>query len=115
MNILLVEDDKGNREMYYMILTRLGHHIHLAESVPSALQAWKDFQGVIDVIVSDFNLFELTAESILPIFKKQKPETRFILISGRSAESLPNNFIDSVDFYFCKPVPLNKLIAAIGT
>jgi two-component system, NtrC family, response regulator HydG len=112
-SVLVVEDHETERRALGSILKSEGLHVFHAESADKAL-GYVDEN--IDVVLSDLNLGEGDASGIelLNLWKKRKPDTHFILITGSNSVPTAVEAIKAGAFdYVTKPVNTDELILLI--
>jgi len=78
--VLVVDDDRHNREMLGEALRRAGFHVALASGVMAALETagGRDF----DAIMSDIKMSPLSGMDLLQRFRDSSPETPVVLLSA---------------------------------
>lgn len=82
--ILLVDDEPVMRTVGEQMLTRCGYHVILADSGMTALQAYKDHLGEIDLVILDMIMPQMNGRDCFYEIKKLCPQQRVILASGFS-------------------------------
>jgi CheY-like chemotaxis protein len=97
--ILLVEDEPVVRELVREILHTYEYKVIEAESGIDALRVWDQFDGKIDLLLTDMVMPEgLNGRELADQLKKRHPELKVIFSSGYSAESLGREMSDDTAF-----------------
>ena len=110
--ILVVEDHEAERRAVTSILKSEGLTVFGVENADKALS----YVGEdIHVVLTDLNLGDVSGIELLNLWKKKKPETQFIFLTGHSSINSAVEAIKAGAFdYLTKPVnfdELNLLIA----
>jgi PAS domain S-box-containing protein len=102
--ILLVEDEPVLRELVREILHTYEYNVVEAESGMDALRVWDQFDGKIDLLLTDMVMPEgLNGRELADQLKKRRPELKVIFSSGYSAESLGRELTDGDTAFLPKP------------
>jgi two-component system, cell cycle sensor histidine kinase and response regulator CckA len=97
--ILLVEDEPVVRELVREILHTYEYKVVEAESGIDALRVWDQFDGKIDLLLTDMVMPEgLNGRELADQLKKRRPELKVIFSSGYSAESLGREMTEDTAF-----------------
>jgi len=105
--ILVVEDHEAERRAVSQILKAEGFTVLGAENADKAL-GYMDEN--IDVVLSDLNMGDVSGLDLLQLWKKNKPETQFILLTGHSSVDSAVGAIKSGAFdYVTKPINPDEL------
>jgi len=107
-SILIIDDEKSQREILSGFLSKKGYRVYLAESGPQGLKLIKD--QTIDIILSDFKMPEMTGIEILEEVSHINPEISFVIITayGTVENAVKAMQLGAVD-YISKPVNLDEL------
>jgi two-component system, chemotaxis family, chemotaxis protein CheY len=95
MNILIVDDDSGYREMLFNHLNR-NHEVSLLTNGRSALALLADDEHDFDYILLDLHMPRLSGAKLINALNEwQNPRSQFIIMSGMPhiddhVRSLPN-------------------------
>ena len=105
--VLVVEDNETERRALLQILKADGFLVFGAENADKAM-GYADES--IDVVLSDLHMGDVSGIDLLQLWKKQHPETQFILVTGERApanivEAMKNGAYD----YVTKPINLEEL------
>lgn len=100
--VLVVEDNDTERRALVQLLRAAGLTVYGAESPDKAL-GYVDEN--IDVVLSDLQMGQVSGLDLLGLWKKRKPETHFILLTGHSSVSTAVEAIKAGAYdYITKPV-----------
>jgi DNA-binding NtrC family response regulator len=107
----VVEDNEGERRALMQILKGDGFHVFGAENADKAM-GYVDES--IDVVLSDLHMGDVSGIDLLQLWKKQHPETQFILVTGERA---PANIVEAMKCgaydYVTKPINLEEVVLLI--
>jgi DNA-binding NtrC family response regulator len=109
--VLVVEDNEMERRAVSQILKSEGFTVLGAESADKAIGY---IDENIDVVLSDLNLGDVSGIDLLGLWKKRRPDTQFILLTGQSSidravEAIKGGAYD----YVIKPLNSGELILLI--
>src|SRR5690349_17189740 len=100
--VLVVEDSETERRALTQLLKAHGFSVFGAESADKAL-GYVDEN--IDVVLSDLHMGDVSGLDLLDLWKKRKPDTMFILVTGEKA---PANIVEAMKKgaydYVTKPI-----------
>src|SRR6476619_8262355 len=106
--ILVVEDHETERRAILQILKSEGFTVFGAEDADKAM-GYVDEN--IDVVLSDLHMGDVSGIDLLQLWKKQHPETQFILVTGERA---PSNIVEAMKNgaydYVTKPINIEELV-----
>lgn len=107
-SILIIDDEKSQREILSGFLSKKGYDVYSAESGSQGLKIVKD--KTIDIILSDFKMPEMTGIEILEQVSLINPEISFVIITayGTVENAVRAMQLGAVD-YISKPVNLDEL------
>jgi DNA-binding NtrC family response regulator len=109
--ILVVEDSETERRAITQILRSEGFNVFLAEDADRAL-SYAD-EG-IDVVISDVRLGDVSGIDLLTHWKRRKPETQIILLTGYSNTSDAVKAMKEGAYdYLTKPVNPDELLLIV--
>ena len=109
--VLVVEDDPIELRAVITFLKAEGLTVYGAENVDKAVGYLEED---IDVVLSDLQMGDLNGIDLLNLWKKQKPDTQFILVTGHSSVNGAVQAIKSGAFdYLTKPVNVDELIMLV--
>lgn len=109
--ILVVEDQETERRAVSQILKAEGFSVYGAESADKAIGY---IDENIDVVLSDLHMGDVSGIDLLHLWKKRRPETQFILLTGHSSVDSAVEAIKSGAFdYLTKPIHPDELVLLI--
>lgn len=109
--ILIVEDQETERRAVSQILKAEGFSVFGAESADKAIGY---IDENIDVVLSDLHMGDVSGIDLLHLWKKKKPETQFILLTGHSSVDSAVEAIKSGAYdYLTKPIHPDELVLLI--
>ena len=110
--VLVVEDNDQERRALTALLKQAGYTVFGAESADKAL-GYVDES--IDVVLSDLHMGDVSGIDLLNLWRKRKPDTQFILVTGQAAIGSAVEAIKAGAFdYVTKPVNPDELALLIG-
>lgn len=112
--ILLADDESAIALLCEMDLTRRGYCVLKAHSASEATQMSEAFPTPIDVLVADWNMPDMKGDELAHQLVKQRPEMKFILMSGySSAGEAIKSFPKNQAAFIPKPFTPSKLDSTI--
>src|SRR5690349_10968398 len=109
--ILVVEDHESERKAITHILRSEGFTVFGAENADKALSY---IEENIDVVLSDLHMGDVSGLQLLQLWKKRRPETQFILLTGHSSVDSAVEAIKSGAYdYLTKPINPDELVLLI--
>lgn len=109
--VLVVEDHEAERRGVSQILKAEGFQVYGAENADKAM-GYLDEN--IDVVLSDLNMGDVSGLDLLSLWKKKKPDTQFILLTGHTSVNTAVEAIKAGAYdYVIKPVNPDELILLI--
>jgi DNA-binding NtrC family response regulator len=109
--VLVVEDHEGERRAIMQILKAEGYTVYGAENADKAI-GYMDEN--MDVVLSDLQMGDVSGLDLLGLWKKQKPETQFILVTGHSSINSAVEAIKAGAYdYLTKPINPDELLLLI--
>ncbi|MDP9175189.1 MAG: sigma-54 dependent transcriptional regulator [Planctomycetota bacterium] len=109
--VLVVEDHETERKAVSSILKSEGLTVFGAENADKALSYNEEN---IDVVLTDLHMGDVSGIDLLTLWKKKRPDTQFILLTGHSSISGAVEAIKAGAFdYLTKPVNPDELIMLI--
>ena len=107
-SILLIDDEKSQRDILSGYLKKKGYTIFIAISGEDGIKIAKE--NLIDIILSDFKMPDMTGIEVLEEVKKMNPEISFIIITAfGTVENAVKAMRLGADDYISKPVDLDEL------
>jgi signal transduction histidine kinase/ActR/RegA family two-component response regulator len=86
--ILFVEDEASVREVVSHMLRDLGYEVMVAEGGEAALQISREYRGVIDLLVADVVMPNLSGPALADRMLRQRPTMRVLFASGYAEDAL---------------------------
>ena len=109
--VLVVEDQEPERRAVSQILKSEGFAVFGAESADKALGY---IEENIDVVLSDLHMGDVSGIDLLNLWKKRRPETHFIVITGHSSVNSAVEAIKAGAYdYLTKPIHPDELVLLI--
>jgi DNA-binding NtrC family response regulator len=109
--VLVVEDNETERKALMQILKADGFSVFGAENADKALGY---IDENMDAVLSDLHMGDVSGIDLLQLWKKRKPETQFILVTGERA---PSNIVEAMKNgafdYVTKPINSDELTLLI--
>ncbi|WP_244492482.1 cell cycle histidine kinase CckA [Aureimonas sp. AU22] len=113
-SILLVEDEDNVRAGNVRALKMRGYEVHEAASGIEALEVMEEIDGRVDLVVSDVVMPEMDGPTLLREMRKQRPDLKFIFVSGYAEDAFAKNLPEGEKFGFLpKPFSLRELAVAV--
>ena len=100
--ILLIEDNNVNREIFEMNLHSWGVHYHSAATVNSAFEALE--QQDFDLIILDLNLPERDGYSFVESYSQRAESDKVPILLASSADMLDDSIKPHICSYVTKPI-----------
>ncbi|MEQ8557102.1 MAG: response regulator [Henriciella sp.] len=108
--ILLVEDEKGVRDIAVMHLISRGYEVIAAEDGEEALEILEDEAGTFDLVISDVVMPGMDGPALIKAAKEQLGDARVIFISGYAERDLAKKLDDDREVSFLpKPFSVRQL------
>ncbi|MEQ8326984.1 MAG: response regulator [Parvibaculum sp.] len=112
--ILLVEDEDAVRTFAARALQTRGYEVLQAESGEAALDVVREFEGRIDLVVSDVVMPNMDGPTMAKALKGLMPDTPIIFVSGYAEDAFAKSLDPDQEFHFLpKPFSLKQLAAAV--
>ena len=111
--VLLVEDETAVLEMLRLALQMAACQVLPARTGAEAIRVCNEHDGRLDVLVSDFQLPDLTARDLIPRITALRPNIRVLLISGYAEELVGATSALPVHAVLAKPFALSNLIRLV--
>lgn len=111
--VLVVDDDRANRELLALFLTKNGHHVTMAENGTEALASLKE--STPDVALLDVRMPDMTGYEVLEIIRsRDQGYLPVILLSGEAfPEDVRRGGAAGADAYVAKPYHLKELLETV--
>jgi two-component system cell cycle sensor histidine kinase/response regulator CckA len=86
--VLVADDDVLVRNLINAVLTRSGYSVLLASDGVEALDLSRRYSGEIDLLLSDVTMPRMNGFMLAEQFRKERPDTRALLISGKTSSEI---------------------------
>jgi CheY-like chemotaxis protein len=86
--ILLVEDDEGVRGLALMSLSMHGYRVLTANDGKDALRVVQAHPGVIDLVLTDVVMPNVSGPELAQVLRARKPRIKFLFMSGYTDDSV---------------------------
>ncbi len=86
--ILVVEDDDDLRDVVERILTNSGYQVISAASGPKAIEAAKEHDGHIDLLLTDVVMPQMQGNEVARVIAADRPGLRVLFMSGYAEPAL---------------------------
>ncbi len=107
-SILIIDDEKSQREVLSGYLFKKKFKVHTADSGDQAIKIIKE--NMVDIVLSDYKMPKMTGLEILSEVSKINPEISFIIITAYgSIENAVNAMHLGAYDYITKPINLDEL------
>jgi len=112
--ILVVDDDPLIRKLVVDMLGPLGYRVLEADNAETALNFGDDFEGTVDVLLTDIIMPKISGKGLADAFLSKHPETKVVYMSGHTDDSIANHGILKKETALIrKPLTLYKLAARL--
>ena len=112
--ILLVEDEEPILNLCKLMLERNGYLVLTAASPAEALLTAKNYDGTIDLLLTDVIMPEMTGSELSKKLYTSRPELKTLFMSGYTADVIANNgVLDSGVNFIQKPFNVKSLSTAV--
>jgi DNA-binding response OmpR family regulator len=89
--ILFADDDGQVQKFVATLLTKCGYKVIVARDGKEALKKAREFDGVIDMLLSDVEMPGMTGIELAIQLNQERPATKILLISGLGSGMLVLN------------------------
>lgn len=118
LNVLLVEDNAFAQRLARQVLTQLGvQNVTVVKDGQAAIDTLEDKEFQCDLIISDWNMPNVTGLQLLQHVRKTWDKMPFLMLTGnQTAEFVQQARANRVDAYVIKPfspMQLRQKICAI--
>jgi DNA-binding NtrC family response regulator len=102
--ILIVDDEKGIRELFAEVLRRAGHTVVMAPDGMSGVEVARS--GDIDIAFLDIKMPGLNGVETLKEVRGASPQTKVVMITGYARDELVNEAL-KMDVFACLAKPFS--------
>lgn len=112
--ILLVEDEDAVRTFAARALQTRGYEVLQADCGEAAIALVQDFEGKIDLVVSDVVMPNMDGPTMVKELRNKLPGAKIIFVSGYAEDAFEKSLDPEQQFHFLpKPFSLKQLAAAV--
>jgi len=111
--IVVCEDDEGLRLVVKTILSAHGYRVLPAAGAEQALELAAAHPGAIDVLVTDFQLPQMTGGKLIRELKDRLPRLEVLVLTGHPVDSLPGPPLPAGCAFLQKPVSDTALLETV--
>lgn len=112
--VLLVEDEASILSMLTNTLEKHGYKVIATESPVKAVALAAQFQGRIDLLLTDVIMPKISGKDLFDVIKKDRPDIRVIFMSGYTADVIHKSDIEQIDGRFIqKPFSNRDLLKTV--
>nr|WP_320191374.1 ATP-binding protein [uncultured Desulfobacter sp.] len=106
--VLLVEDEVSILSMITNTLEKHGYTVVATESPVKAVELAAQFQGRIDLLLTDVIMPKINGKDLFSIIRKDRPDIRVIFMSGYTADVIHKSDIEQLHGRFLQKPFSNK-------
>jgi signal transduction histidine kinase len=110
--ILLVEDEKGIRELAGKFLTNNGYRVLAAGNGNEALDLARHHTRPVDLLVTDMVMPKLDGRELVRLLRQSLPQMKVLLISGYSHQTARDTGLEETP-YLSKPFSMGQLVRKV--
>ncbi|MGC1936617.1 MAG: ATP-binding protein, partial [Candidatus Acidiferrales bacterium] len=108
--ILLVEDEKGVRELAREYLEQIGYRVLQADNAAQALEIARKHAGLIELLFTDVVMGGMSGRQLAEEMQKLRPEIKILYMSGYTDEAIVHHgILGRGSVLLQKPFTLNSL------
>ncbi len=113
VTVLVAEDDEDLRRLMAQILRHNGYNVLVAVSGESALEESQNFEGPIELLVSDVIMGSLSGSELAQTLQTHRPALRVLLTSGTADPSVTSHLTTGTSSFLPKPFRPSEFIDAV--
>jgi DNA-binding response OmpR family regulator len=106
----LAEDDEGLRHLMSQVLRRNGYQVLESESGERALVLFEEFDGTIDLLVSDVVMDRISGQELAEQLQHESAELRVLLVSGTADNTILKGLLPGSGAFLAKPFKPSQLV-----
>jgi DNA-binding NtrC family response regulator len=111
--VLVVDDEKNQRELYQMILEDAGYEVQTAASGQAALRAYEESD--VDLVLTDYNMAGMDGLALLKELVARDPSIIVVMITAfGSVDSVKDALRSGAYDYLEKPVDQETLLRTVN-
>jgi CheY-like chemotaxis protein len=111
--VLVAEDDAGVRALVIAVLQRYGYRVMAAVDGMQALELFRTYGHLIDIVVTDVNMPELKGPELVRILSDGGASLPVLYISGFTSEALSLGDAAPRHSFLAKPFAPVELARAV--
>lgn len=112
--VLVVEDERGIRSLVRKILDREGFEVIDAAGAEEAVEAAREHQGSIGLLITDVGLQGATGQELVRQLRAERPHLRVLYISGYTEDpEVITEGLDANSAFLQKPFTLSALMKKV--
>ncbi len=111
--VLLAEDDEGLRRLMGQVLRRNGYQVLEADSGERASELARDFDGPIDLLLSDVVMNLMSGPDLAQSLQSVNPALRVLLVSGTADATVLQSLLPGTCAFLAKPFKPSELVDQI--
>jgi DNA-binding NtrC family response regulator len=111
--ILLAEDDDGLRRLVVQTLERNDYLVLEANSGELALELARDFDGTIDLLLSDVEMALISGSDLALALQAANPQLGVVLMSGTAGEAVLDGLLPNTSAFIVKPFRPSTLVEQV--
>lgn len=113
--ILVVEDERGVRALTKLVLQQQGYTVLEASQGAEAISISEQFEGTIDLMVSDVVMPQMSGPQLVEKIRLQRPNMKILFLSGYSDEAIVRHgFVDQNVPFLQKPFTRQILVQKVS-
>lgn len=108
MKVLVIDDEKGIRELLKVFLQILGHEVVSAKNGPEGIEKCDDS---FCLVITDRRMPGMLGEEVIRELKKRYPKIKAVLMTGDDLNEVVKNILIAagVEEILSKPFKLDKI------
>ena len=108
--VLIADDDESVRSLMSRILVRNGYHVLEAESGERAFAIAEEYEGRIDLLLSDVVMGEMSGRDLAQSLQRDDPALLVLLVSGTADRRVIEDLVVATAAFLKKPFKPSQLI-----
>lgn len=113
LKILIAEDDRELRQLFYHVLVRSGYHVKGVSNGKEALDELE--REYYDLIISDIMMPIVDGYEFVRTLRESGSTTPVLMITAKDAfDDMRQGFISGTDDYMVKPININEMVLRVG-
>ena len=107
--VLIVDDEASVRRLTARMLKSLAYETIEAEGPSEAMTTCNEHGSEIDLIITDFNMPELSGTEMMEKIREDLPQMKVIYVSGFDMDTVSTNAPSAADTFLQKPYSRDTL------